>query len=206
MIFLLTGSLIEYAAILFRKQKVSKYGIPSQSVYSDKASAAAAIAAATSSAAAGAFTLATGLAQLGTSAASGAKLNSQPNNRQKVQQDHDEMYDMTSPMVANMYEDSSNQYLINQNQEDGLQSPMSPMHQDNRVTSRAAGAQAQHSNLVRNGNNLLPSSPHPNSGSQRLAQGATPLITTGTPPRKHKMQQCPSPVTKDIGTETETVS
>ena len=55
-----TGSLIEYAAILFRKQKVSKYGIPSQSVYSDKASAAAAIAAATTSAAAGAFTLATG--------------------------------------------------------------------------------------------------------------------------------------------------
>merc|ERR1712223_262914 len=60
------GSLIEYAVILYRKQKVSKYGIPSQSVYSDKASAAAAIAAATSSAAAGAFTLATGLAQLGT--------------------------------------------------------------------------------------------------------------------------------------------
>ena len=102
---------------MFRKQKVSKYGIPSQSVYSDKASAAAAIAAATSSAAAGAFTLATGLAQLGQT--SGFKSNNrlasrpptqQQNQQQQQQQQNDEMYDMTSPMVANMYEDSSSKY------------------------------------------------------------------------------------------------
>ena len=104
---------------MFRKQKVSKYGIPSQSVYSDKASAAAAIAAATSSAAAGAFTLATGLAQLGQT--SGFKSNNrlasrpptqQQNQQQQQQQQNDEMYDMTSPMVANMYEDSSSKYYV----------------------------------------------------------------------------------------------
>ena len=51
------GSLIEYAAILFKKQKVSKYGVPSQSAYAERATAAMAIAAATQNAAAGAFTL-----------------------------------------------------------------------------------------------------------------------------------------------------
>ena len=53
----LSGSLIEYAAILFKKQKVSKYGVPSQSAYAERATAAMAIAAATQNAAAGAFTL-----------------------------------------------------------------------------------------------------------------------------------------------------
>ena len=42
--FNFSGSLIEYAVILFCKQKDSKYGIPSQSVYSNNESAAAAIA------------------------------------------------------------------------------------------------------------------------------------------------------------------
>jgi hypothetical protein len=99
--------LIEYAVILFRKQKVSKYGIPSQSVYSDKASAAAAIAAATSSATAGAFALASGLAQLGGN--TGLKTNNRlsPRPTSTSQQPNDEMYDITSPMVPNMYEDSS---------------------------------------------------------------------------------------------------
>ena len=54
---LIIGSLIEYAVILFKKQKVSKYGIPSQSAYSERATAAMAIASATQNAAAGAFTL-----------------------------------------------------------------------------------------------------------------------------------------------------
>ena len=105
--FSITGSLIEYAVILFRKQKVSKYGIPSQSVYSDKASAAAAIAAATSSATAGAFALASGLAQLG--GTTGLKTNNRlsPRPTSTSQQPNDEMYDITSPMVPNMYEDSS---------------------------------------------------------------------------------------------------
>ena len=110
--------MIEYAVILFRKQKDCKYGIPSQSVYSDKASAAAAIAAATSSAAAGAFTLATGLAQLGTTSGfkSSNRLSARPNNptapsQNQQQHPNEEMYDMTSPMVANMYEDSSSKYI-----------------------------------------------------------------------------------------------
>ena len=98
---------------MYRKQKVSKYGIPSQSVYSDKASAAAAIAAATSSAAAGAFTLATGLAQLGQRGT--FKTNRIPPTTQPQQPQHqqsDEMYDMTSPMVANMYEDASSKLIF----------------------------------------------------------------------------------------------
>ena len=88
--------MIEYAVILFRKQKVSKYGIPSQSVYSDKASAAAAIAAATSSATAGAFALASGLAQLGGN--TGLKTNNRlsPRPTSTSQQPNDEMYDITS--------------------------------------------------------------------------------------------------------------
>ena len=110
-LFQISGSLIEYAVILFRKQKVSKYGIPSQSVYSDKASAAAAIAAATSSAAAGAFTLATGLAQLGTTSGfkSSNRLSARPNNpsaptHNQQQHSNDEMYDMCSCVMRKILE------------------------------------------------------------------------------------------------------
>ena len=71
------------------------------------ASAAAAIAAATSSATAGAFALASGLAQLG--GTTGLKTNNRlsPRPTSTSQQPNDEMYDITSPMVPNMYEDSS---------------------------------------------------------------------------------------------------
>ena len=71
----------------------------------------------------------------------------------------EEMYDMTSPMVANMYDDASNQYLINQE------------HQNPQNTPRFSS---------RNGNNL------PSEQQQYGAAGRT--------------------MTKDIGTETETVS
>jgi len=42
MLFILqiTGALIEYALILFKKQKVNKYGMPSQSALAHRASAA----------------------------------------------------------------------------------------------------------------------------------------------------------------------
>ncbi len=62
---LLLGALIEYAVILFKKQKVSKYGAPSQSIYSEKAAAAAAMAAATQNSAVNALSMAAGLANLG---------------------------------------------------------------------------------------------------------------------------------------------
>jgi len=40
-LFFILGALIEYALILYKKQKVNKYGIPSQSALAHKASLAA---------------------------------------------------------------------------------------------------------------------------------------------------------------------
>ena len=104
--------MIEYAVILYRKQKVSKYGAPSQSIYGEKATAAAALAAATHSAASGAISLASGLAKIGANFGQGQ--NQQPKSRTvQSPQSHDqndEMYDMSPSMVANMYDDASSEY------------------------------------------------------------------------------------------------
>ena len=116
------GSLIEYAVILYRKQKVSKYGAPSQSIYGEKATAAAALAAATHSAASGAISLASGLAKMtqnfgsttqGSSSQAQqtnppnatAKSRGPRNNPQSPDGQNDEMYDMFER--ANMYDDAS---------------------------------------------------------------------------------------------------
>ena len=113
--FILSGSLIEYAVILYRKQKVSKYGAPSQSIYGEKATAAAALAAATHSAASGAISLASGLAKIGANFGQ-AQNNQQPKSRVVQNQNptspdqNDEMYDMSTSMVANMYDDASSKY------------------------------------------------------------------------------------------------
>ena len=118
---------IEYAVILYRKQKVSKYGAPSQSIYGEKATAAAALASATHSAAAGAISLASGLAKIGANFSSANASSQQPanpqnatiaksrnvqnrNNPQSPDQQNEEMYDMFER--ANMYDDASSKSHI----------------------------------------------------------------------------------------------
>jgi hypothetical protein len=97
---------------LYKKQKISKYGHPSQSSYTEKASAAHAIAAATHSAAAGAFGLAGGLA-MGTAKFTANLGNAKPTNKSSPNSNNieEEMYDMASPMLGQIYEDSSEYHL-----------------------------------------------------------------------------------------------
>ena len=98
---------------------MSKYGAPSQSIYGEKATAAAALASATHSAAAGAISLASGLAKIGANFSStNAQQPQNPqnattakstvqnrNNPQSPDQQNEEMYDMFER--ANMYDDAS---------------------------------------------------------------------------------------------------
>ena len=106
---------------------MSKYGAPSQSIYGEKATAAAALASATHSAAAGAISLASGLAKIGANFSSANASSQQPanpqnatiaksrnvqnrNNPQSPDQQNEEMYDMFER--ANMYDDASSKSHI----------------------------------------------------------------------------------------------
>lgn len=218
------GSLIEYAVILYRKQKVSKYGAPSQSIYGEKATAAAALASATHSAAAGAISLASGLAKIGANFSSANASSQQPanpqnatiaksrnvqnrNNPQSPDQQNEEMYDMFER--ANMYDDASNYYGVTDQYWPDSEQSMSPESRGLPSGSSSAAfqrsgnmgqnnplQQPQQQSLSTNPNNL-----HRN-GSNLLNPSHVMSNPPPTPPRKNKIQAEHSR-TKDIGTETD---